>query len=159
MKIWVSSLDSVWCSKHSARKRRNSIRMTFVDQLVKMRKETISFVMPARPSLRMEQLSCHWADLHENWCFEANRKCVKEIHVLLKRTKISKTFHEDGWTYMTISRSILPRLRNVSKSVKKIKRGNQSTHFMFNEFFPENLAFYDIMWENVVEPDRRQTKI
>ena len=54
------------CSKRSECTRRNSIWMTFVGHLVKMRKATISFVMSARPSLRMEQLSCHRADLREN---------------------------------------------------------------------------------------------
>ena len=27
---------------------------------------------------------------------------------------------------------------------------------MFNNFFPENLAVYEIMWKNVVEPERPQ---
>jgi hypothetical protein len=33
---------------------------------------------------------------------------------------------------------------------------NQSTHFMFNDFFSENLDVYEIMSKNVVEPERRQ---
>ena len=45
-------------------------------------------------------------------------------------------------------------MRNVSdKSCKK----NQNTHFVFSNFFPENRAVYEIMWENVVEQDRPQT--
>ena len=27
---------------------------------------------------------------------------------------------------------------------------------MFNNFFPENRAVYEIMWKNMVEPDRQQ---
>jgi hypothetical protein len=27
---------------------------------------------------------------------------------------------------------------------------------MFNNFFPENLAVYEIMWKNTAEPDRPQ---
>ena len=30
---------------------------------------------------------------------------------------------------------------------------------MFNNFFFENLAVYEIMWENVVEPDRPQVTV
>ena len=86
-------------------------------------------------------------------------KSVKEIQVLLKLTKIIKTLHEDVWTFMTISRSVHLTLRNVSKSAKKIKRENQNTHFIFVKFFPENRVFYDITWENVVQPDKRQIKI
>jgi hypothetical protein len=28
---------------------------------------------------------------------------------------------------------------------------NQNMHFMFNNFFPENLAFYKIMWKDIEE--------
>ena len=47
---------------------------------------------------------------------------------------------------MTASRSIFR-----TKVVQKIK-----THFVFNNFPSENRAVYEIMWENVVEPDRPQ---
>jgi len=34
---------------------------------------------------------------------------------------------------------------------------NQNTHCMFGNFFsPDNRAVYDIMWENIVQPDRSQ---
>jgi hypothetical protein len=42
-----------------------------------------------------------------------------------------------------------------TKVVEKIKK----THFMFNTFFFENYAFYEIMWKNVVELSRPQMKI
>jgi len=47
-------------------------------------------------------------------------------------------------------RSILLRI----KEFQKIKwcRENQNTHLMFNNFFPENRAVYEISWKNVVEP-------
>jgi hypothetical protein len=31
---------------------------------------------------------------------------------------------------------------------------NANTHFMFSNPPPENCAIYEIMWENMVEPDR-----
>ena len=62
------------------------------------------------------------------------------------------TLHEDLCPFVTISRSTLFRMRNVSD---KICKGNQNT-FYVQYFFPENRAFYEIMWKNVVEPDRPQ---
>jgi hypothetical protein len=35
-------------------------------------------------------------------------------------------------------------------------RGNQNTHFIFNNFFLENLAIYEIMLKNVVETEGPQ---
>jgi hypothetical protein len=55
-----------------------------------------------------------------------------------------------------VSRSVLLRMRNVSD---KICTENQNTHFMFNNFFPENLAVYEIMWKNTLEPDSPQMTI
>ena len=39
----------------------------------------------------------------------------------------------------------------------KSSRENQNTHFLSNQFF-ENCFVYEIMWKNVVEPDRPQKK-
>jgi hypothetical protein len=41
-----------------------------------------------------------------------------------------------------------------TKVVEKIK-----THFVFKKFFPENPAVYEIMWKNMVQPDRTQMTI
>jgi hypothetical protein len=51
---------------------------------------------------------------------------------------------------------ILLRMRNVSdKFAEKIK-----THILrSNTFFPENRAVYEVMWKNMVEPDRPQMTI
>jgi hypothetical protein len=46
-------------------------------------------------------------------------------------------------------------MRNISdKFVEKIK-----THLYIRYFFPQNLALYEIMWKNVVKPDRPQMTI
>ena len=42
-------------------------------------------------------------------------------------------------------------MRNVSG---KCFRENQSTHFVFNNFFHENHAVYEVLWTNVFEPER-----
>jgi hypothetical protein len=59
---------------------------------------------------------------------------------------------------MIISCSVLLRMRNVSA---KICRANQNTHFMFNNFFPDNRAVYEIMWGGgyAAEPNRPHMKI
>jgi len=42
----------------------------------------------------------------------------------------------------------------------KICTENQNTHFVFNNFFFfENRAVFEIMWKNVVQPDRQQMTI
>ena len=49
------------------------------------------------------------------------------------------------------------RMRNFSA---KSCRENQRKHFMFNNFlFFENRAVYEIMWKNIVGPDRPQVTI
>jgi hypothetical protein len=46
-------------------------------------------------------------------------------------------------------------MRNVSdKIVEKIK-----THFVFNNFFFENVAIYEVMWTNFVERGRPQMTV
>ena len=56
-----------------------------------------------------------------------------------------------------ISRSVLRRTSNVSG---KSYNEKQNTHFMFSNFFPlEKRAVYEIMWENIVQPDRPQVTI
>jgi hypothetical protein len=47
-------------------------------------------------------------------------------------------------------------MRNVSD---KSCREYQNTQFVFSKFFFENLAFYEIMWENIVERGRPQMAI
>jgi hypothetical protein len=72
-------------------------------------------------------------------------------------TRIEGTLHEDQFIFLTISRSVLLRMRNISG---KSCRGNQTTHFMFSKFiFFENITVYKIMWKSMVEPDRLQMTI
>jgi len=54
-----------------------------------------------------------------------------------------------------VSRSILPRIRNVSD---KSRRENHNTHFMFNNFFFFFRKSYRL-WENTVEPGKPQMTI
>ena len=54
------------------------------------------------------------------------------------------TLREDRYTFMTIPRSFLITMRNVSD---KSCTENQNTHFVFSNFPPENRAVYEIMWK------------
>jgi len=47
---------------------------------------------------------------------------------------------------MVISRSVLPRMRNISD-----KSCREKQKFIFNNIFSENHAVYEIMWKNDVE--------
>jgi hypothetical protein len=79
--------------------------------------------------------------------------CWEKLKFCWNPTRMPGTLHEGVFTFMTISRWILPRMRNVSD---KSCRDNQNTHFVFSNFFSENLAFYE-MSKNVVKLERLQT--
>jgi len=71
-------------------------------------------------------------------------------------TRITGTSQEYVFKLIIISRWILLRIRNISH---KICTENLNIHFMFNDSFPENRAVYEIMWKNMVQPDRPQMKM
>ena len=59
-------------------------------------------------------------------------------------------------TFMIVSSWVFLRIRNV---VDKRCTENQNTHFVFNNSPPENRTVYDIVWKNIVNPDRLQMTI
>jgi len=66
------------------------------------------------------------------------------------RTKIKGTLHEQQYTFLIISHSDVLRTKVFqTKVVEKIE-----THFVFNNFFFQNRAVYEIMWKNTVEWSR-----
>ena len=68
-----------------------------------------------------------------------------------------RTVHEDQYTFLTRSRSVLPTMRNLSR---KYCRENYNTHFMFKSFlFFRNRAIYEVTWKNTVEPKMPQLTI
>jgi len=78
--------------------------------------------------------------------FFGKENCGKTIEVLSKSDKNNGTLHEDRYTFFTISRSFLIRMKNVSDISR---RDNQNTHVVFSNF--ENRAVYEIMWINIAE--------
>jgi hypothetical protein len=71
-------------------------------------------------------------------------------------TRTTDTLHEDILTFMTISRWIILRMRNVSN---KSCRENKNTIFTFSNFFSEDRAVYGIMSKSVVQPEWQQVTI
>jgi hypothetical protein len=60
-------------------------------------------------------------------------------------TRITGTLYEDHYTFLIISHSIILRMKSVQE---KCRRENQNVHFMFNHYFFENRAVYEIMWKS-----------
>ena len=64
------------------------------------------------------------------------------------------TLHEYFSTFTIIPRSVPHVIRNVSDNHCREKQTH--TFYVQSVFFPENHAFYEIIWKNIVQPDRLQ---
>ena len=60
---------------------------SFLGSFAKFRKAIISFVMFARPPVRMKQLGSHWMDFHDILYLNIFRKSVGTVQVPLKSDK------------------------------------------------------------------------
>jgi hypothetical protein len=78
---------------------------------------------------------------------------MEKIYVSLKFDM--NNIHEYMCTFMIISGLILVRMRKFSNTSC---RENQNT-FTFNKLFFRKSCRYEIMWKNVVYPDRQQIAI
>jgi hypothetical protein len=74
----------------------------------------------------------------------------------MKNNIHSGYLHEEEYTYFIISRSFLLTMRYISD---KLCRENQNTQLIFNNFFSEIRALYQIMWKNMAEIDRPRMTI
>ena len=88
----------------------------------------------------MEQLGSRWTDFHEIWYVRICQKSVEKIQVQLRPDKNKGYFTWRPIYIFIISRPFLLTMSYVSD---KSCRGNQNTHFVFSDFFFENLAVYD----------------
>jgi hypothetical protein len=93
------------------------------------------------PSVRMEQLGCHWTDFHEILYLSIFRKSVEKIQLSLNSGKNDGYFTWRPHTFLIIYFSILLRIKKVSD---KICRENHNTRFILSKFPPppENRAVY-----------------
>jgi hypothetical protein len=78
-------------------------------------------------------------------------KTRREKSSFIKIGQIYVNLQEDQYKFLTISYSVLLKMRNVSH---KVSRGNQNTLFVFIDFFFEIHGFYEIMWKNIVKRGR-----
>ena len=91
-----------------------------------------------------------------NLTFESFLKSIEKIQILVKSEKNNGTLHEDVFTFVTVSRWIIYKLRNVSSNCR---RESRYICFMSDNIFSENLAVYEIMSKNMAEPKMSQIKI
>jgi len=66
-------------------------------------------------------------------------------------TTIMCSAHDDQCALMIIPQSVVLEMRNVSD---KICREDQNTNFKSITSFSENRSVYQIMWVNLIQPDR-----
>jgi hypothetical protein len=88
----------------------------------------------------MEKHGSYWKEFHEIWWFFENLSIKFEFYWNLKR--ITGSLHEDLSTYMTTSRWILLRIRNIShKSCREIE-----THLLCKIIFSRKSCH---LWDHV----------
>jgi len=66
--------------------------------------------MSVRQSVRMELLDSHYTDFHEIWYLSVRRNSVEKIQVSLTLDKITRTLHEDQFTFLITSQATLLRM-------------------------------------------------
>ena len=120
--------------------------LSFVDAFAKLRKETINYFMSVRPLtwnnsaptgliFMIPDISEVFKNLSRKFKFNQNRTRKKGYFTL-----------RPIYIFLIISRSFLPRMRNVAD-----KSCRENTQFVFsNFFFFANRAFYEKVWKNVV---------
>jgi hypothetical protein len=141
-------------------------KKAFVDSLTDLRIATIGFMMSECPR-GTHRLPLDWFSLNfirKALCENLSRKF--SFHYNL--TRITGTLHDDQFAFMLLFQLII--MGNITD---KSCRENQNTYFHIlstmhgqnhikhisrQYFFPKILPF-EIMWENMVQPDWPQMKI
>ena len=113
-----------------------------------LRRLNISFVLcvcsPIRPSAWNSSAPTRQIVIKfDIWVFFENLLGKFKIHLSL--TRIWGTLHDDQYAFPIIRRKFLLRMRSVSDK-----------RLIFDKLFFENRAVYEIMLENIVQPDRPQ---
>ena len=108
-------------------------------------------------SVRKVELGSHWTDFHKISYLRVFGKSVVKVHVSLKSSRNNGYFTRSR---MHIYDDISLNFSYNEKSFRKKNcRENQNTRFIFKKFFFENRAVYEIMWKNMLEPDRSQMTV
>jgi hypothetical protein len=99
--------------------------------------------------MRLEQTRFHWTDLDEICHLGFFENLLRKLKLHENLTNITSSLYEDVFTFMTVSRWVLFRLRNIlDKVVEKIK-----THILCSvTFFRKSCC----LWDNVEKIWRNQ---
>ena len=134
--------NRLWfCACHISAWKKNRYAC-FLGAFTKFRKAIISLVMSVRRSFsHVEQLCFHWGIFMWFCIWALFRKYVENIQLLLKSDKNNEYFTRRCFTFMKVSRWILPRMGNfLGKSLHKIK-----TFYVQCIFFQKSCR----LWDNV----------
>jgi hypothetical protein len=115
----------------------------FFGAFAKLRKDTISFAMSIRLSVRIHKHGSHWTDCHEVWYLRIFRKSVEKLHVSLKSDKNKRYFTWKPIKFLWyLAHFFLDWEMLQAKPVEKIK-----THILYSKtlFFRKSCR----VWENM----------
>jgi hypothetical protein len=101
-------------------------------------------------SVRTEQLGSQWTDLHEIWYLTILRNSVQKLKFNYSLTRITGISHEHKCTFF-LSYFVLLLLKMRNFQAERLYR-KYKKKFMISIFF--NRAFYEIMWKNIILPDK-----
>ena len=121
----------------------------FSGAFTKLRKATISFVVPVCLSVRMEQLGFHWKDFHELWKLRIFRKSIEKVQVSLNLDQ-KNGYYTLGPMPMYDNTSLNSQFDECFR--QKLYRISKHTFRFNNSFFYKNLFVYETTWKNMVEP-------
>ena len=118
----------------------------------------LEFHLPLCLSTCMKQPGSHWTDNDEILYLIIFWKSVKKIQVKLKSDMNNGYFTWRPMYIMVISHLVL-QMRNISnRFVDKIKTYALCSITLFYYFFA-NCAVKEIIWKNVIQPDRSQMTV
>ena len=105
----------------------------------------------------MEQLGSYWTDFYEIWYWSILWKSVEKIQVVLKSDKNTGHF---TWILAYVYDHIVLISSNNEKCFRHVVENiNLNILHSITFFSPKNGAVYEVMWKNVVLPDRLQMTI
>ena len=99
-------------------------------------------------SVCIEKLGSHWTDFHEILYVNILQKYVDKIlRLYYSPTRITDTFHEDMFTFITVFRSIFLKIGHVSDKI--CWRNHNTILYPVTFFFPKIMPFmrqFGEMW-------------
>ena len=122
--------------------------------LFQIAKATVSFVMSVRPPVcPYEQIGSHLTDSHEILHLGILRKSIQKIQDSLKYDKNNGYLTQIPiYSYDNISLNFFLKWEIFQTNIVEIIK----THILCSKYVCKNGAVYEIMWKNIVQPDRPQ---